>query len=292
MPPKTALVTLTLGAAYETCWRDVCATNWQAYADKHGFDLIAITDPLDNSPLAQNRHPAWQKCLVLSQDWSATYDRVVWIDADILINVTQSPSIVDDIPVDKVGGVECFATPTPWYVHESLTRKYDYWGQDNAVQNFTGREFHARYGLPDDINDVIQTGVMVLSPHHHRELFEHVYHHYEEKNMNAEMRPLSYELVKAGMVHWIDPRFNASWMNNIALYYPFLWNKPKYAMDVRSRFGRKINRMLGNEPEHDRLRRLCVNAAFINSFFLHFASTVPDMKLADTTLASWRDLYF
>jgi hypothetical protein len=53
---------------------------------------------------------------------------------------------------------------------------------------------------------------MVLSPRHHRELLEHVYHNYEDRGgepWNYEMRPLSFEIQKQGLLHVLDSRFNA-----------------------------------------------------------------------------------
>nr|QQZ51820.1 hypothetical protein JKL49_13545 [Phenylobacterium glaciei] len=78
-------------------WRVMCQSNWQAYADRHGFDLIGIAHRPDMSPRGQARSPAWQKLLVLDQPWSAAYDRIVWIDADIVI-AGDAPNILREVP--------------------------------------------------------------------------------------------------------------------------------------------------------------------------------------------------
>ena len=52
--------------------------------------------------------------------------------------------------------------------------------------------------LPSGQAHIVQTGVMVLSPKHHREVLEHAYHAYEDRGFNYEMRPLSHEILRAG----------------------------------------------------------------------------------------------
>ena len=48
MPARTALVTLALGDQFRWLWRRYCRPSWQAYADRHGYDLISITEPPDS----------------------------------------------------------------------------------------------------------------------------------------------------------------------------------------------------------------------------------------------------
>src|ERR1051326_3225552 len=67
-------------------------------------------------------------------------------------------------------------------------------------------------------------GVLVLSPLHHREIFEHVYRQYEDKGgpgWNYEMRPLSFEIQERSLQHLIDARFNVLlgfWLERMVFY--------------------------------------------------------------------------
>ena len=63
-----AIVTLAIGDRYLQHWRSTCEANWNAYGAQHGFDVICLDQPLDDSARARNRSPAWQKCLILGQD--------------------------------------------------------------------------------------------------------------------------------------------------------------------------------------------------------------------------------
>ena len=110
---RRALVTLVLGQEYAAIWRQICQPNWQRYADKFHLDLICLDQPLDTSQRAQQRSPAWQKCLILSQPCVQCYEQVVWMDADILINHRRALNVFDDVPVEKVGAAEEFRKHAP-----------------------------------------------------------------------------------------------------------------------------------------------------------------------------------
>jgi hypothetical protein len=96
---KKAIVTLALGEKYVAMFEKMCRDEWENYCVKFGFDLIVIKQPLDISDRAIKRSPAWQKLLILSQDWSKKYEQIVWIDTDILINCQNSPDICQGTPV-------------------------------------------------------------------------------------------------------------------------------------------------------------------------------------------------
>lgn len=213
---RTALITLTIGDRYEMNWKDICGPGWLAYAERHGYDVIALNQALDPSRRAQMRSPAWQKCLVLRPEIAGGYDRVVWLDADILIN-PDAPPITDGVPLEKIGAMDESVFP-------SVEENRAYWnlvaaqhGKSTptvelcrAAQN--PRHWHAFWGLPSRGDHIVQTGVLVLSPTHHRGILEHVYHNYDDKGAaayNYEMRPLSFEIQERKLPYWIDSRFNA-----------------------------------------------------------------------------------
>src|SRR3954468_6813200 len=101
----SAIVVVAIGVEVLAYWKTYCEPQCRAYAAKCGYDLVLVTEPLDNSPRAAGRSPAWQKCLVLSQDFSQKYKQIVSLDSDIVINAAISPRINEQAPLDRVGGV-------------------------------------------------------------------------------------------------------------------------------------------------------------------------------------------
>src|SRR5215471_18812114 len=212
---KAAIVTLAIGDAYLNRWRAHCESGWSRYAERHGFDLIVIDRPLDQTPRAVARSPAWQKCLVLRPDIAGSFDRVIWIDSDVLIN-DRAPSIAEGVPLGKIGATDECVFPSREVRRQILMALTQ--GADNPglAKTFATcldpADWHAAWGLPrSDVRSIVQTGVMVLSPRHHRELLEHVYYDYEDRGEQPwyEMPPLSFEIQKQGLLHGLDSRFNA-----------------------------------------------------------------------------------
>ena len=74
-----ALVTLVVGERYQSLWRRYARDTWLSYAQTHGLDVVVLDQPLDTSQRARDRSPAWQKLLILSQDFAKDYERIVWV---------------------------------------------------------------------------------------------------------------------------------------------------------------------------------------------------------------------
>jgi hypothetical protein len=210
-----AIVTLTVGEEWPKRWRRLCERNWRAYADRHGYDLIRIDQPLDDSERARRRSPSWQKLLVLEQSFAARYGRIVWADADLLFG-GDAPSVAEGVPAEKVGAVDEL-----WAPSRALR---------NHIHGIPMDRYYGAAGLEGSFDHIVQGGLLVLSPEHHRNLLREIYDGYEDPgpNLDYEMRPLSYELQKRELVRWLDPRFNRLWTLYKAERYPFLIDHPRH----------------------------------------------------------------
>ena len=112
----------------------------------------------------------------------------------------------------------------------------------------------------------MQSGVLVMSPEHHREALEEVYFKYFEREAPrglAEMRALSFHLQEADRVHWLDYRFNNLWLVYLALNGPFILTDPK-------------------NPAAPAI----ANRAFHESYMLHFAGGANAMSLVQVPMES------
>ncbi len=276
MANKKAIITLAIGEQYLQMWENLCQANWQKYAAQHGFDVICIDRWLDTSKRAKTRSPAWQKCLILSQEFSKKYERIIWVDSDVLINPT-SPCITLNVPPEKVGAVDAAATPSPDLVRLALERLYDFWDDPNMYRELETREYYTRYGLFPAFDQMVRTGVLVMSPAHHRELLEKAY--YNEEERKDDMRYISHELLKADCVHWIDGRFDPVWLILKALHYPFLLEKQVKSDKITEKLKQKL--MRSENANQKNLIKICLNAAFRNNYFMHFAGCVDEMSLVE-----------
>ena len=270
---KNAIVTLAVGTRFKEMFETRCRLNWQMYCNDYDYDLIVIEQPLDCSIRAQKRSPAWQKLLILSQKWSNGYERIVWLDADIIINNNNAIDISTGVPINKVGAVESYSIPTRELHDISLMRLYNYWEKNNIkyIDNIKPCDYYLNRGIQGErMNEVVQTGVFVCSPIYHRELFEHVYHSYEDSHgaeWNYEMPAMSYELIKSDNVHWISPNFNFCVSGVLAAFYPWLLGVNNSAI---GRIKEKIERKLFKYKNNKEYIR-AINNIHGLSYFTHFA---------------------
>ena len=213
-----ALVTLVVGAKYIDAWKKWCEPNWRDYAQRFGYDLICLDRALDNTERARNRSVSWQKCIVLDQDFAQKYERVVWLDADIIINNAVSPDIVDGVPLEKVGAVDAFSIPSRQLCIDSLERCFELSESagGEVIWETTPQEYHSNYGFPPAMhNAVVQCGVMVLSPRSPSTTA--LYDILSIRGQGGGALALRGAALVVGaayadVVHWIDYRFNALWI--------------------------------------------------------------------------------
>ena len=285
---KKAIVTITLGTKYEKMFNNYCRNNWKIYSEKYGYELIVINKYLDNSKRAKSRSPAWQKLLILSQEWSKNYDQIIWIDSDVIINYKRAKDISPQVEINNFGAVDEFSIPSKELHYLAMKKQYDFWKEKNIefIENLTPGQYYKKRGIPGgDLNEVIQTGVFVCSQNHHREIFEHIYNSYDEVNKKAswnyEMPAMSYELINSNMVQWIPIEYNYSVFNIIASYYPFIFDihnlskKKKIINFLINKIRLNKNHMLNP------MQVKCLEQVYQNGYFIHFAGCQEWMKELD-----------
>jgi len=266
-----AIVTLNIGEKLEERFKSVFLPAWELYGERHGITIVNITRTLDDSPRAAARSPAWQKLLVHRAVEVSDFERIAWVDSDIMIR-PDAPDVFSVVPHDKVGAVDDYGSPSREDHAAMIDALYGKWDVKGVpyINNRTPREYYSNYGIDCTLDTVVQTGVMVYSPEIHGKLLERVYETYEEgasSALNHEMRPLSYELLTAGLLHWISPKFNMQWSYYKQLYYPFL-DDPKSLEVLR---WPKIS-------ARKKVLSASVQTAFRNNYFLHFAGGSKDYR--------------
>jgi hypothetical protein len=262
---KAALVTLAIGEEYLARWKRYCEFGWRRYAERHGLDLIVLTEPIDRSERAIARSCAWQKCLVLSQDFVRDYRQVMLLDCDIVINHQTAPDITVQVSEEFIGGVvsgsQIQEDLRVVMLHRRTGVTFDY-QRGLAQWNDDQTRFFEEYGLPRIDAGVIQTGVLVASPRH-RDVFRAVYDtDYPVQTRSYEQMPLTHALHTGGLFRPIDTRFNSVFYETMLTHYPYL--------DPRI--------LSKTSPGYDLLAGWAVNTQYYNNFFLHFAYDIQFMN--------------
>jgi hypothetical protein len=180
-----------------------------------------------------------------------------------LIDWANAPCTVEGVAVDKVGAAPEWATPNEQLSAEARDRLFETWGITDKKNE---RGTYAKYGIRAQFDRIVQDGIMVLSPSHHRSILEKVYDECEETGF-GEMPWLSYEQLKADCIQWLAPRFSTVGSVHKAFYYPFLLHK---SHTKPSFFNRVKGKLLSKgRPGRlvDRRANECATTALINTFF-------------------------
>jgi len=254
-----AIVVVAIGQQHHDYWQRYARKSCQAYAQKHGYDLIVITRPLEASQDALSRSFAWQKCLVLSQAFLSNYEQVVLLDSDIVINAAAAPAISEQVPVELVGGVIAgshIAEQLRIVLLGRLRQQEFSYARRHERMRADQDAYYRHFGLTPQPQGIVQTGVLVGSPQHHRQLFESVYTATGVNDHRSfEQIPLSHALLNAGVFCPIDTRFNRVFYETMLVHYPYL-------NDTQT-------------PCYEMLATWAVQTELANSFFLHFAYVPP-----------------
>lgn len=219
---KAAIVTIVIGDHYIATWWRLCRVSWIRYAIGCGYDLIVIAYPLDTSSRAQARSPAWQKLLILSQPWSDRYERIVWLDSDIIIsplahNIVEAAGPPEKISLAMVGARS--STAEQMIVLEQLHQAQFLPGAAQMIWEQEVLKNYRDHKVPE--HDVMyNTGVLVLSPRHHRDLFLRCYEGEDSGARMYEQPLLSHEIIAGDLAHEINTRFNWGIQEALLLYVP------------------------------------------------------------------------
>ena len=285
-----AIVTLAIGAAFKKRWERLCADNWREYAQKHGCDLVILDQPIDYSERAARRSPAWQKCLILGDPIVKKYDQVAWFDGDIFFNPLEAPNIFDEVPIEKVGAVNSFEDPSSVENKVALERLWKWLRPSPDVpvagEYKTPQDVYLKYGPPvTPLPAMLNAGVLVASARHHAEIWREVYDNYDDRGNPSyyENVPLSYELVRRDLVHWLDAKFNHLWAWSKFLHYPFLGGPG--SRSLRDKILRRLTKYAGNHYEQ-RIAVACATAALLNCYCLHFGGYAAEMEWVDLKSAA------
>jgi hypothetical protein len=279
---KKAVITLAIGLKYEKLFKDFCEPGLIEYCKRFDYDLICLTTPLDDAERAKNRSPAWQKLLILSQPWSRDYERIVWLDTDIIVNNNNAQDIAKDVPIEKIGAIDQYSIPSRELYQIAFKRFYlSHHGEIPEINNLSPASYYANNNLicEQPLTQVVQTGVMVASPKHHREIFEYTYNNYEDisdslhSQSQFEMPALSYELIRKDLVHWLPNQFNFDVISNLLTYYPFL--VPSHKKPSTHFLARQFK---NDDGDYSREMRVCLDSIYNLAIFMHFNGCHDFMK--------------
>lgn len=259
---KNFLVTLNIGKKYLNDWEKYSLPLWLKYCKVHDIGIISFNYDLISKKDNFYKKKQWQKLLIGKEilTKSKNIENICYLDSDILINYL-SPNIFDFHSADKVSLVSQFNN-IPF--DNVITRKkiailrnnfYSKKYPLNSALHMSIKEIYEFHNLQKQ-NDYCCTGLYIINLKKFANIFYKFYFKYN-KNVSSitdggEEAHMNYEIQKNCRVKYIDYRFQALWIFEMANKYPFLYE-----------FKNKSNNMIIK----------CIETSLINNYFLHFAGS-------------------
>lgn len=204
---KVLLVTIAIGENYLTQYNDLFYKSHKNYAQKNNYDFKVITDFLDKN-IKHRSSISFNKILVCNQEWSMNYDFIIFVDADILININ-SPPIHNYIDYgNSIGIIDEYSQPTK--ERRIKIQKQNGW-------ETSATDYYNLCGLNIETDMVFNSGVLVMKPKIHKDFLQNLYNKYilqslsHNRGFHFEQSCIGYELQKNKIYKVIDNRFNAIW---------------------------------------------------------------------------------
>lgn len=277
MMKRKAIFTILHGEKYLQTWRQYCEPSWRAYAARHAYDIVLITEPIRRLHDLSVRPIHWQKLFIPRHPEAARYEDIVFLDADIIVNYHHAPCIVAANASNKLGVVAFDRYfDDDLHYHNVFMRKAMFSNITERTQALRAGIAPGKYTLsgPDCYHtysefttrlDVprINTGVLVMKPALHADFLEQVYHDSFADMQNGalpghyEQSYLAWKLFQSGLYQLLDERFNRIAFIEWALHYPFTFT-----------------------ADNPYLLRACFTTMLSNAYFLHFAASMDMLPYA------------
>jgi hypothetical protein len=254
-----AIVTLAVGKEYLKAWEKYSKPSWVNYCKKYGIGLYVETKDLDfdNPP----KKKQWQKLLLGTtlNKLNPKIETICYIDTDVLINEF-APNIFDYHIKGTVGLISQFNNlPLERLIalrRVAFLRKNfisDNYPLDSALF-MENRDLYA-YQQLEPQTDFACSGVILFdsSPvsFFMRDIFKKYKMPINSITDGGEEAHVNYEIQNNFSINWLDYKFQALWVYEIAWKYPFLYL----------------------EPGNQKLTAKCIRSSLMGNYFLHFSGS-------------------
>lgn len=265
------LATLAIGEDYYLGWENYALPSWLNYCQKHGLGLIVFKEDLVDESSQVWKKRQWQKLLIGREMKIARFNNcnVCYLDTDILINPI-SPNVFDFHQPGTISLVsQKFNLPYP--LEQVLRRiaflRHTYYDNNYPLDSalFMSLKQIYEFHNMEVQQDYACTGFYIFNTNEHADMMESWFNKYgrdvESITGGGEEAHLNYELQAWGKLTWLDYRFQALWIYEIAWKYPFLYD-----------YGRSKTDLI----------KECIEGSLFTNYFLHFAGSWNESQMWKT----------
>ena len=262
------LAAVAIGEDLLKAWTQFALPGWKKYCRRHDLGLIVFDDHLISPDDPAWKKPTWQKMLigVTLEQSGLPVRNVCFLDVDILINPT-APNVFDFYDEETIG-LTSQRTNLPYPRDQMLRRlaflrhtHYDRSYPLDSALFISVEELYQFHGLTPQADEAC-AGFICFNVANHARLMRGWFMKYDRKLSSitggGEQTHFNYEAQKWGKVAWMDYRFQALWVFEMAWKYPFLYDR-----------GRASKSLI----------RACIEASMFTNYFLHFAGAWHESQM-------------
>lgn len=245
MDLKVLVITISIGKKYQKIYEEYFLDNHKKFCKTLGFDFKNIKTFLDKETSSEGLTSA-QKLLICNLDNTESYDFLIFLDCDILVNIKNAKKYINEL----------FQSPNKIMIVD----EYNQLGYENRLKinkkqgwESSATEYYKNFGYSIETKKVLNSGFFVLNSKNQKKFMAETYLIIKsnfEKHSNFfhfEQSTFGYNLLKK---------------NN----YISLENKWNYLVSVYELFNRKnlIFRFFNNKKKR-------LNSIYNENIMIHFA---------------------
>src|SRR5215467_6302438 len=157
----SAIATVVIGDEYRRHYEKIFMPSVQRYADRFGYELVQIYQPLCPKEWQHPSTITFNKLYIPFQPEMRAFERLMVLDADILVHPSTSP--FTDLELDGgIGVVDEWSQPS---VEEGIKFQQKH-GRETHPE-----EYYALAGFSVKIGHAVNSGMFICSPRKHGEFF-------------------------------------------------------------------------------------------------------------------------
>ena len=262
------LATIAIGDKYYAAWESNAFPGWEKYCQRHQLGLVVFDDDIVSTNNRYWKKATWQKMLIGSilKGSALSVNNVCYLDTDILIN-HHAPNIFDSYDPEAIGLVS-LRKRLPYPYNELLRRiaflrhtHYDKSYPLDSALFMSLEQLYKYHELPPQPDEACM-GLIVFNVANHTELMRGWFEKYDRNIQSVtnggDQTHTNYEIQNWGNVQWLDYRFQAIWVFEMAWKYPFLYDSGR---------------------ENPSLIRECIEASLYANYLLHFAGSWHESEM-------------
>jgi hypothetical protein len=261
------ITTTAMGEPYLSNFMRYSMPSWIEYCNRFGLGLAVVDKELINSDDKYYKKPIWQQLLIGKemQVIDNLVNNICYLDTDIIISPI-APNIFDFHDDTKIS-ITSLRNNLPFSYDIAIRKmaffRNKYYDQkyplDSALFISNENLFKANNLELPKIVDEVCAGMYVFNVKKYSDFFEHIFYLYTKDiktlSNGGIQTHFNYHVLN-NEVNFLSYKFQAMWVFEQAMKYPFLYDSPSVDMIKK-----------------------CVDSVLLDNYFLHFAGSWHESEM-------------